>query len=527
MVALNLPTIAVGRYSEDFGNAVVSRVNDTQRAVLGLQGNILGNWKLDAYAEYGHNRDAFTIQNNAIKGNLALAADAVVSGGQVVCRSTLANPSNGCVPLNIFGPGSASPAAIGYVYGTSRAILDLTEEVAAASLSGEPFSTWAGPVSFATGAGYRRESAVQMADAASQSGAFAIGNPKALSGSFDVKEVFGETVIPLAKDAPLLRTLDLNGAVRYTDYSTSGSVVTWKIGANWEPVHGIRFRGTRSRDIRAPNILELFSAPIQQTAFLIDPTNNTQPSVQTFSLGNPKLIPEKTDTVSGGVVVRPDFAPRFEFSVDYYNIKIRDAIATLALQDVVNRCAAGNTTLCALITRTNGTITAINNPYLNLQALKTAGLDIEVSYRLPIGPGTATARILANRVFSYSTSDGVTTIDRVGDISNAQPKWTGNATIGYQLGGFLGTADISYIGPGKYDVTYVLPTDVNDNHIPSNTVVDFQVSYDLGAAGHRRQFFLNVANAFDVRPPAIFVFSGGPNYDRVGRAFRAGFRFTI
>lgn len=540
MTNLGLQTISVGRYSEDFGGSVVSRTNDTHRVVLGLQGDIGGGWKIDIYGQYGKNRNIFTIEKNVIRANMPLAVDAVdqgliqngVANGNIVCRSTLTNPGNGCIPLNIFGPYTNRPntvslPALSYVFGTSRAQLDLTQKVAAASISGEPFSTWAGPVSLAVGAEYREESAKQTVDALSQAGAFALGNPRALSGKFNVKEAFVETVVPLAENVPFLRKLDLNGAIRFTDYSTSGSVTTWKVGANWEPTEGIRFRATRSRDIRAPNILELFSSRVQSTAAVLDPVTNTSPTIQTFSLGNAGLRPEKTDTTAVGVVVRPPFIPGLEFSVDYYDIKVLDAISTLALQDIVNRCQSGNQTLCGLITRVGGAITTIDNPYLNLQSLKTDGLDIELSYRLPIGAGNATARFLANRVFSYAISDGVTSIDRAGDMVNAQPKWTGNATLGYQIGKFNAFTDINYIGKGKYDVTFVLPTDINDDHIPARTVVNFQFSYDVGKDGHRREFFANVSNAFNVRPPAIFVYSGGPNYERIGRAFRVGLRFTL
>src|SRR5690606_3602805 len=122
---------------------------------------------------------------------------------------------------------------------------------------------------------------------------FALGNPRALDGSFNVKEAFAEAVVPLAYDTPFLQALDVNGAIRLTDYSTSGSVVTWKIGANWEPLDGLRFRATRSRDIRAPNILELFSSRVQTTAGVLDPVTNTSPTLQAFSLGNPDLRPEE------------------------------------------------------------------------------------------------------------------------------------------------------------------------------------------------------------------------------------------
>jgi len=540
MAALGLPTISVGRYSEDLGASVVSRTNDTYRATVGITGEIGGGWKLDAYGEYGRNRNLLTIERNVIRSNIALAADAVdegllrtgVANGNVVCRSTIGDPGNGCVPLNIFGPFAVRPAvfaapASGYIFDTSRAVLRLTQKVGAVSLSGEPFSTWAGPVSVVAGGEYREEAARQTVDARSQASAFALGNPKALRGDINVKEVFGETVVPLAKDATLLRSLDLNGAVRYTDYSTSGSVTTWKVGANWEPVSGLRLRATRSRDIRAPNILELFSSRVQSTAGVIDPVTNTSPTFQTFATGNANLRPEHADTTSAGVVLRPQVVPGLGLSVDYYRIKVQGAISTLSLQDIVNRCFSGNQDLCALITRVNGDITQIENPYLNLQSLKTDGLDLELSYRVPIGAGAVTARFLANRTLSYTVSDGVTAIERIGDISNAQPKWTGDATLAYQLRGFNASANLNYIGGGKFDTTFVLPTDINDNTIGSRLVTNFQVGLDLGRPGHRRELFFNIANAFNVRPPAFFLYSGGPNYERIGRAFRAGFRFTL
>lgn len=540
MQTRGLQTISVGRYSEDFGPSVVSRTNDTFRAVIGLQGDVGGGWYLDAYGQYGKNRQILKIENNSIRANLALASDAVdegfirsgVANGNIVCRSTLSNPGNGCIPLNIFGPTATrfapvSPAAGSYVFGTSTAILDVTQKVAAATLSGEPFSTWAGPVSLVFGGEYREETARQTTDALSQANAFGLGNPKPLSGDLNVKEVFAEAVVPLAKDAAFARSLDLNGAIRYTDYSTSGAVTTWKVGANWEPVEGIRFRATRSRDIRAPNIVELFTSPVLSTAGVSDPVTNTSPTFQTYSLGNPALRPEKADTTSAGVVIQPTFVPGLEFSVDYYKINVLSAISTLSLQDIVTRCVAGNQELCQLITRVNGAITRIDNPYLNLQSLKTDGLDIELSYKMPVGPGTASARILANRVFSYTVSDGVTAIKRAGDISNAQPKWTGNATLAYQVAKFNLFADVSYIGGGKYDNTFILPTDINDNTISSRTYVGIQASVDVGEGKRKRELFFNVSNLFNVRPPTVFVFSGGPNYERVGRSFRVGARFVL
>lgn len=540
MVDLGLDTINVGRYSEDWGASLVTRKNDTFRAVIGLQGDIGGGWYLDAYGQYGRNKQVLKIENNSIRANMALASDAVdeglitdgVANGNIVCRSTLTNPGNGCIPLDIFGPNGTRfdpvpPAAAGYIFGTSVADLRMTQKVAAVSLSGEPFSTWAGPVSLVFGAEYREESASQTTDALSQANAFGLGNPKPLEGEFDVKEAFVETVVPLAKDSPLFHSLDVNGALRVTDYSNSGTVTTWKVGLNWAPVDGIRFRATRSRDIRAPNIVEMFTSPVLSTAGVVDPFTSSSPIFQAYSLGNPNLRPERADTTSAGVVVRPAAVPGFEFAIDYYKIDVDSAISTLTLQDIVDRCYAGTEELCNLITRTGGVITRMDNPYLNLQSLKTDGLDFEVSYRAPVGSGTASARLLANRTLSYSVSDGVTKIERVGDISSAQPKWTGNLTLAYQMDRLNLSSDVTYIGGGLFNSTYILPTDINDNTISSRTYVSAQARFNLGTGKGKREIFAHVSNLFNTRPPAVFVFSGGPNYERVGRSFRIGVNFEL
>src|SRR5690606_38049186 len=159
---------------------------------------------------------------------------------------------------------------------------------------------------------FRQATARQRVDPLSQAGAFALGNPKPLTGEVEVSEVFAETVIPLARDQRFLRALDLNGALRVTDYSTSGSVVTWKLGANWQPTDDVRLRLTRSRDIRAPNILELFSSPVISTGGVLDPFTNTSPTFQVFSLGNPELRPEKAETIAAGIVLRPWSIPGVE-----------------------------------------------------------------------------------------------------------------------------------------------------------------------------------------------------------------------
>ena len=185
---------------------------------------------------------------------IQLAADATTNGaGQVVCRSTLTNPNNGCVPVNLFGVNNFSAAAKAYLYGDGWLNQEFTQTAFAANLQGDLFSTWAGAVPLAVGVEYRDNSASTTADPISASSGFYVSNSAVVSGGIKVKEGFAETVVPLAKDLPLAKSLSLNGAYRFTDYSTSGTVKTWKYGAAYEPIDWLKFRGTRSRDIRAPN----------------------------------------------------------------------------------------------------------------------------------------------------------------------------------------------------------------------------------------------------------------------------------
>lgn len=528
MDALSLSSITVGRYSTDWGNSRISRNNATYRIVAGLRSEIAPGWELNAYGQYGRNKNVFKIANNTIKARMFAAADVIrdpADSTKFICREKLTNPGSACVPLDIFGVGAASQQAIDYIYGTSVAELEYTQKVVAADLSGEPFSTWAGPVSVAFGAEYREESLIQTVDALSAASAFAIGNPKPQAGKIKVAEGFIETIIPLAKDTAFFKNLDINAALRHTHYDTSGSVQTWKLGLNWEPTDGIRFRATRSRDIRAPNITELLTAPVQQTATLTDPFTNTRPQIQTYSVGNINLKPEKADTTAVGVVLQPGFAPGFSASLDYYNIEIAGAIATLSLQDLLDRCYAGNADLCALVTRESGVITSITNPYLNLNSIKTDGIDFEASYRTDLGDGSLTLRLLANRVFSLKTNDGITSIDRAGDILEGQPKLSGNLIASYSTDLYQFDLDANYIGSGKYNNTFVLPTDINDNDIPDRAYLNSQITFKLGSGSTKRNIYLRVSNITNSKPPAIFTFAGGASYDRVGRAFKAGVRF--
>ncbi|WP_320076607.1 TonB-dependent receptor domain-containing protein [Novosphingobium ovatum] len=541
MTSAGVTSLTMTRWDLEDGLTHTDNLNKTLRLVGGFSGRLGGSWKLDGYFQWGENRNTNIVKNTNKIGNFALAVDAVVNpaDGKIVCRSTLANPSNGCVPFNPFGVGSPSAAALAYVNGDSPAYIRTSQQVAALNLSGEPFSTWAGPVSVALGGEYRRETADVTSDALSVANGYKIGNQQPWSGAYTIREGYFETVVPLAHDLTLLRKLDLNAAVRLTDYSTSGTVTTWKAGVNYTPLDGIRFRLTRSRDIRAPNLNELYSRGRQGVSTVRDPFkgNATVSNVSSLTTGNPALTPEIANTLTYGAVFSPRFAPGFQLSVDYYDITIDGAIATVTDQVALDQCFAGVASLCTLSSRdTAGNLTSFRSAPINYSRLRTSGIDIEASYRVPMEAlfaswkGRLTLRAVANRVNHYVTSaPGLVTRDVAGSIVDSQPKWRGQAMIDYANGPFNATLIGRYVSGGTYDVSRSA-AQLGYQKVADYAVFDGQVSFTLPALGKDGQIYLNVRNLFD-RTPRIAPLAGNLAidtnpflYDTVGRMFRIGIK---
>ncbi|HWL46665.1 MAG TPA: TonB-dependent receptor, partial [Sphingomonadaceae bacterium] len=296
MDQLGIADFTLGRQTIEAGLSATNARRSHFRITTGLRGPLGGGWDWDAYYQYGETSSVQSSTNNRINANFRRAIDSVIGpDGQPVCRSTLADPSNGCSPINPFGIGHFSPAALNYAFGTAESDFNYTQHVLAANLRGTPFNTWAGPVSVAAGAEYRSDKARGTADQISTNSGFFTNNAAPIDGNIAVVEGYMEAVVPLATDFAFAHRLELNGAVRQTHYSrksvlnpkTTVDATTWKIGGIWEPVQGIRFRATRSRDIRAPNMVELFSRLASTQTFVIDRQTNTNINVTTFTGGNP------------------------------------------------------------------------------------------------------------------------------------------------------------------------------------------------------------------------------------------------
>jgi iron complex outermembrane receptor protein len=546
MAAANITSFTLNRINYDIGGSNEAfSTNRTPRIAAGAEGTFGETWKWDAHIAYSENINRLVTPHNRIANLYAFARDAVRVNGQIVCRATVPGASfnaaaAGCVPINIFGQGAPSAAAIAYVTGVSDETSNYTQTSAAANVRGEPFSTWAGPVSVAAGLEYRRESQKVIADPISQSGQFQFGNTSTFAGDFDVKESYVETIVPLARDMPGVHALDFNAAIRFAQYSTIGDSTTWKFGAVYEPFEGFRIRASRSRDLRAPALYELLSQGGAQNLNLVVrgfsvniPTN--------VSIGNPNLQPEIGNTFTAGVVIEPPQIPGLKASIDYYDIKIDDAITTVFPTTIAALCNAGQAQFCNAFTfAPSGAATSLNFATVNAASLGNQGIDFAISYATPLSrfsealPGSVSLDFNGTYVrhVNVNVGFGGTTIDRAGENSNfnnySLPRLRMSLLGTYSIGPVDLSADVNFISGGKLDNTWnTAPSNtVTYNHVDDFVYLNLFSSFKFGE-GDRYRLFASMNNVFNKAPPAIpsasiFTYTNGQYYDLVGRYFQAG-----
>ncbi|MGI4878993.1 MAG: TonB-dependent receptor plug domain-containing protein, partial [Janthinobacterium lividum] len=312
MAAQGLTSFQMGTMNLDLGGTTPTYDRSVARYLVGGDATFdaLGTtWKSDLHASYGRHEGYSAAINSYKPANYALAIDVVRSPttGAIVCRSTLTNPGNGCVPYNLFGTGVNSLAAIKYVEGGEPYYNEVyTQKVVGANISGEPLTLWAGPISIATGFEYRKEETHADADAGEALNQWFITSGTPFAGQFSVIEGYVATVIPLAKGTFWAKSLEVSGAVRVTNYSTFGTKMTWKVGLNYSPIDDLRFRGNLSRDLREPTMVDLYSAPVGSSLQIADPfLNNVSVNYQGFTVGNPELKPESALSLGLGAVYQP------------------------------------------------------------------------------------------------------------------------------------------------------------------------------------------------------------------------------
>ncbi|MES2781676.1 MAG: TonB-dependent receptor [Pseudomonadota bacterium] len=550
----------INRPGQNIGEAGYNRRQD--RILLALEGSFLDSGKWRAYYQRGHSKVWYTRDNNVLFNRFNLAYDAVanpasggiagVAVGAPVCRSTLSAPTNGCVALNVFGEGSPSAAAIAYVTGKdsgfrTRQDLSINQDVWSYDAQYSPFSTWAGPVSFAAGFEYRKDSFSATSDANSVNSQWIVGNPKPGGASYNVKEFFGEVLVPLLDDSPV-GSLEANGAVRRTDYSTSGVVTTWKVGGTYG-IGDLRIRGTRSRDIRAPNLNDLFAPNSQFVNAFQDRSQPNSPQVSNITLngGNPNLTPEIADTWTVGGVFAPGFIPGLSLSVDWYKIDIKDALFGVGGQLLIDLCYGFNRPVnpaaCASIVPVPGAVglagATLFTGSINASNTAVEGIDYELSYGTQLAdiseklPGSLNFRVLLSQRLKDETNlPGDNQPPALGTAASL--KWRGLVTATYAVGPSRTTLTTRYLGSGIVNANPEtsrtgLPAEFN--RLPAVWYVELAQNFDVKIGGRDVTFFGVVENLFDRDPPPTpnsgTSFGVSPVYDLLGRSYRMGFRFKI
>jgi outer membrane receptor protein involved in Fe transport len=547
------------------------------RAVFALDGELGDDWHWKAYLQHGGVRERQVLYNNSFAARYNFAVDAVrvtaanqgASGlaiGSIQCRALLLGnaAAAGCQPLNILGTAVASEGALRYVNpgrDPSSGLLDqetiaLNQDVVSGTMQGVlPWALPAGPVAVAFGGEYRHEQGgVIQADPNGAAGQWAAGNFMPYRGQYHVAEAFVEADVPLLRDT-LVQSLSFNTAGRLADYSTSGTVETWKLGLLSQVNDDIRLRGTWSLDIRAPQISELFSPGIGSAQNCRYPSNSLY--YQCFALvgGNRALQPEKAVTVSGGVVLTPSLVPGLSLSADWYAINIHGAIDTVDFQTIIDRCLAGQQIYCPQLVFTGGAQPSQINVFpLNSALDSTSGLDFRAGYAHPLWEGTLSWDLTGNYTDQQTrTAQGVT-YDRAGALgaspdvyASGIPKFRAVLAASYEQGPLSLTAQGRFIGsavlsngtqgvpglaPASYSGGVLTRGDirglVDDNSIPAVAYLDLRAAWQVSG---QIALYGAMDNVTGVAPPAIASTGGGTGtnqevYDVLGRTIRFGVRFA-
>jgi iron complex outermembrane recepter protein len=561
------------------------RTENTETSVTFLAGltGSLGAFKWDLGFEHAKSANKFDSPNNYSNARLFAAINAVVNpaNGQVVCNASLVNPTvyGGCVPLNLFGPTSMTRAAFDWISNPSSNTTTNVLDDVTGGITGSPFSTWAGPVDMAWSGEWRRQTYGVNSTALPTDPVSCTGIAFNCSGSttpyqnstanfptaeVKVSEIAYEAQVPLLKDAFLAKTLAANAAARYTDYSTSGSIWSWKLGLTWTLSDSLAVRAARSRDIRAPTLANLFAPRSVGTSVPfadvhVYPVVNGVPQDQnatpiTINQGNAKLLPEIGNTTTVGLIWTPQFIQGFSASVDYYNIKITQGINSPSpFQPATQQAcedSGGTAPVCALYVRplpfsdhtAANKVTQINNIVVNTGGVRTSGADVEINWAHPLDGHAFKARVLFNyqpHLIYDLTPAPIVDVGGAADGVNqlaATPNMKGVLQLNYELvENFTASVQTRWrnamIQNGNSSLKFVV------NSVAPAWYTDLNLGYKLKAVGGDMDLYLNVRNLFN-KPPDPWASTGGTGQigtfggwlqgdDPMGRYYTVGFRYKL
>ncbi|OHT20621.1 TonB-dependent receptor [Edaphosphingomonas haloaromaticamans] len=542
-----------------------------------LAGPLAGGLNWMAFVRYGEVTDRIETTNMVGKAEWLRARDTIVdpATGQIVCADPAARAS-GCVPLNFFSTEPYSPALLAYI---ERSRYERNENSllnAGGTLSGNILRLPHGDVSIAAGVEWRRETLHTRDDPDTEKLADIIISPgsdyafhPALDAVRDTIELYGEVEVPLLRDLPFARRLEIEGAYRLSSYSDNPDTHTWKAGGSWEPIAGFTLRGVFSHSIRVPNFGELFSPlsqaiyghindPCQAGAILQNanrivncaallpglslplPNPNLNAPV-IYSGGNPELTPETSNSFTLGAVFQPKLVTGFDMTVDYWNIRIDDIITSLSYTTILNSCVDSpggpNPVYCQFVQRNaDGTVNFIHAQYANLAGQHARGIDFGANYRAPFGKGLLRAGFRGTYLLEQTTitQRGSPGVDYAGQWN--YPRVRATLTASYSLGKVTLGLNSRFISGSAYSIADASEETRDPRHVPAYLYNDLMVQVRPVEKFSLTIGVKNISNA-DIFAPlrdtapgphgSGGVATGAAYYDPVGRYFftRVDLRF--
>ena len=563
----NLNQTSFVRRLVEFGARSTDLERDTVRIATGVDWAIDDTWTSQTYLTWGRTDQSQDNGGQVNKERAALALDVIKdANGDLVCASELAR-LQGCVPLDLFGAGTVSDEAVKYIESPAKAAGQAEQFVLGSSVTGAlPVALPGGDIGVAMGLEYREERGVYSPGDLAQTGASSTNQSDPTDGKLYSKDVYVEAILPV------LENLEFDLAARYADHSITGGDWTWNAGLQYTPFESFKVRASAATAIRTPNISDLFGGRGETFGNVADPcdgvtaatTGNAAANCRAiqavsdriaadgaFTLtqaerqgtggtqgGNPDVKAETADTWSAGIIwqIVDDLA----FTLDYYDISVKDAISTTSRTTVLNRCfdvdASQFSQNCngAAIRDQKGALIEVHSGTSNENNIDTSGIDAEFNYTTDLGPGSFKAQLVWNYTNEYVVTGILSgeAIDYVGDVTH--PEHRANLNLSYALD------EMSFAWRMRYWDSVVDSVDESNGNFTDGASlttfndIDAVIYHDVNASytfANGWEAMVGVRNLFDKQPPllpqgtnsgATGINTASEAYDVTGRYFYAG-----
>lgn len=548
MTANGLTQIAVRRGYRNFPVKILDREQEDMTFAQNINGHLGSklNWQL--FWQYGRARLDAISRNNVASSLWRNAIDVVADAhGNPICRSAEARAA-GCLPINVFSTDAVDPSVYKYFMRDRHEIKINTQQIYGGNINGQLFSLPYGDVSIAAGVEHRRETINTKDDPAAYLITSGSEPPHPnVKAAMTVTEFYGEVVVPILKDIPFIRRLEVEGAFRYSDYNTFGGTEAWKGGITWSPASWLTFRGVRSRSVRAPNFSELYTPQSQAGAG----TTPDACDIQRYNLtttraanckalgiatplplnfdtyivsgGNPDLKPEVSNSLTLGLIFQPRFLRGLDITVDYWDIDIKDVISSFSNTKTIELCVdlpTINNVFCDAVVRRpeDHSVDYVRSVLINASRQRARGIDIGVSYQQPLGPGTLGLAFKGTYLISnlLQSTPGIAAGNVRYDGDSANPRFRATLLTSYQIGKFGISLDTQFRSATNVNVNSTSNEQYEDYSISPYVLNNLSMRYDVT---EKYQIGFGINNVFGVKAPYYPGTYASTIFDQVGRYF--------